>query len=191
MISWLEQIDRDLFLVLNGCHSPFFDDVFWVITSKFFGIPFYMLAVFLLTKKYGWKTGLLLTTGGLVAFGLADQISNHVFKDVFLRWRPGYNLEIKHLVHNVMVDGALYRGKIDASFLSAHAANMFAIATFVGLMSTKKILLVGFFIAALIGYSRIYLGVHYLSDVIGGCLLGISIGYLLYKLIFIPIQSKL
>ena len=181
MISWLEQIDRDLFLVLNGCHSPFFDEVFWVITSKFFGIPFYVIAVLLLTRKYGWKIGLLLTTGGLVAFGLADQISNHVFKDVFLRLRPGYNLEIKHLVHNVVYDGELYRGKIDASFLSSHAANMFALATFVGLISTRKTLWVGFFIAALIGYSRIYLGVHYPSDIGCGALLGILIGWLIYR----------
>lgn len=190
MISWLEQIDRDLLLWLNSFHSPFFDEVFWVITSKFFGIPFYIIAALLLIKKYGWKTGLLLTTGGLLAIGLADQISNHVFKDVFLRWRPGYNLEIKHLVHNVVADGELYRGRIDASFLSSHAANMFALATFVGLTTTRKTLWLGFFIAALIAYSRIYLGVHYPADILCGALLGSFLGWLIYRIYMNSLNLK-
>ncbi len=180
-MEWLESIDREIFLWLNGFHNSFFDQVFLAITSKWFGIPFYALAVVFLIKKYGWKKGLILTTGGLVAFGLADQISNHLFKDVFLRWRPGYNEEIKHLVHNVLIDGELYRGRIDASFVSSHASNMFAIGTFVGLCFKKRILWVAWFVAGLIGYSRIYLGVHYPADVICGALLGLFLGWLVFR----------
>lgn len=176
MIEWLEHIDRELFLWLNSLHSPFFDRVFWVITGKYFGIPFYLLGIVLLIRKYGWKKGLILITGAVLAVVLADQASRHLFKDVFQRWRPSHNAEIKDLVH--LVNG--YRGGMN-SFVSSHAANMFAVATFVGLAMNRLVLVLGFVVAALIAYSRVYLGVHYPSDILCGGLLGIFLGWLVYR----------
>ena len=181
MIEWLENIDRILFLWLNGFHNDFFDAFFWCVTSKYFGLPFYVIVIWMLIRKYGWKTGAILIVGAILSIALSDLSSNHLFKNIFLRYRPGYNLEIGEQVHNLIVEGARYRGKIDASFLSAHAANMFAIATFVGFSLNRKVLWIGFLVAALIGYSRIYIGVHYPADICCGSILGLFLGWLMYR----------
>ena len=175
-MEWLEQIDRELFLWLNGFHSSFFDNVFWIISQKLFGLPFYIIGFIVLVKKYNWKKGLILTTGAVLAVVIADQASRHLFKEVFERWRPSHNNEIKELVH--LVNN--YRGGIN-SFVSSHAANMFAVATFIGLASNKKVLWLGLLVAAVIAYSRIYLGVHYPADIVCGGLLGTLVGWLIYR----------
>ena len=176
MIDWLENIDRSLFLWLNSFHSTFFDDFFLCVTNKYFGIPFYLIGIVLLIKGFGWKKGLILTAGAVLAVALADQTAQHLFKNVFERWRPTHNNEIKHLVH-IVND---YRGGVN-SFVSSHAANMFAIAMFLGLLLNRKVMIVGILIAGLIAYSRVYLGVHYPADILCGAVLGICIGWLVYR----------
>jgi len=175
-MEWLEEIDRNLFLWFNSFHTDFFDQVFWLITDKLFGIPFYLLGLLLLVKKYGWKKGLILCTGAIIAVVMADQASRHLFKEVFERWRPSHNLELEGMVHLVND----YRGGKN-SFVSSHAANMFAVATFIGLAINKKVFWISFVVAALIAYSRLYIGVHYPSDLVAGGLLGMLLGWLVFR----------
>lgn len=175
-MEWLEEIDRNLFLWFNSFHSDFFDQVFWIISEKLFGVPFYLVGAVLLIKKYNWKKGLILITGAILAVVIADQASRHLFKEVFERWRPSHNLEIKDAVH--LVNN--YKGGVN-SFVSSHAANMFAVATFIGLAYNRKVLWIGLFIAAIIAYSRIYLGVHYPGDILCGALLGMLLGWLVFR----------
>lgn len=109
---------------------------------------------------------------------LADQISVNLFKEVFLRLRPCHNPEIKDLVHTI--NGAC-GGKY--GFVSSHASNTFALAVFVGSVFKKQVewmLFTMFLWAAIVSYSRIYVGVHYPGDVLVGALLGSLIGFLIW-----------
>jgi undecaprenyl-diphosphatase len=118
----------------------------------------------------------------LFAFGLlvtfCDQISTNVFKYGFERLRPSHNPVIREMVHLVNNNrGGLY------GFVSSHATNSFGLAMLVSLIFRNKWL--GFFIfswAFLNAYSRIYLGLHYPGDIVGGMLLGLLIGKIIYEL---------
>ena len=185
-IEKIEQIDRQLLFAINGSNSPLFDTIMWWVSKPAFGIPFYLLFIFLLYKSFGWKNTILLVLFTGSAVGLADLSAKYLFKEMFERFRPSQNLEIKEQLHYVNnYHGGMY------GFVSSHAANMFSIAMLIGLWLKKKIRYSLHFLliwASLIGYSRIYLGVHYPSDVLCGALLGIFISFLIYKII---IQAKL
>lgn len=175
MIEWLETVDRALFLGLNGCHHPLIDTVMVIISHKLTWIPLYLVLAVLAQRKWGWKgLGIFLLLAG-VTVTLTDQSSVKLFKEVFERYRPCHNLEIKHMVH--IVDnhcGGMY------GFVSSHAANHFGIAAFTGLTlfsNKKRGLAVMLIWAALVSYSRIYLGVHYPADIAVGALLGGAIGW--------------
>jgi undecaprenyl-diphosphatase len=130
---------------------------------------------------------ILLGVGILI--GLADQSSVQIFKEGFERYRPCHNLEIQELVHIVNDKcGGKY------GFVSSHATNSFALATFIGLFLSRNRsnlpLLLLLFWAAVVSYSRIYLGVHYPSDVLGGAILGSSIALGLFKLQVFLLEKK-
>lgn len=176
MFDFLENIDTQLFLYLNGKHNEFFDVVMWWISYKFTWIPFYALLLFLVWKKSGKKTFLVVAAIGLLII-ISDQSSVRIFKNIFLRYRPCHNLLIKDFVHTVDGCGGMF------GFVSSHAANVFALAMFLSLVFKKaKFSFLIFFWAALTGYSRIYLGVHYPGDIVVGALLGCFIGILVYAL---------
>jgi len=120
---------------------------------------------------------ILLSVGILIT--LSDQLSVHVFKNVFLRYRPTHNLNLEGLVHTV---NEYYGGQY--GFISSHAANTFALATFISLLLQKHykyITVLLFAWAAFISYSRIYLGVHYPADVAVGALFGTALALAVYK----------
>jgi undecaprenyl-diphosphatase len=181
MIEKLELIDRKLLLFLNGLHTPLFDHIMWVISATYAWIPLYLVLLFFMFRKASKNWWILLLTL-IIAVSAADLISVHCFKNVFLRYRPTYNLEIKDLIH--IVNG--YRGG-QYGFISSHAANTFACAMYVCLNFRKRwITLCIFFWAVVVSYSRIYLGVHYPADVVCGALVGIIVGggsFYLYSLL--------
>ena len=181
LIEKIEQIDRQLLFAINGSNSPLFDSIMWWVSKPVFGIPFYLLFVFLLYKSFGWKNTFFLVLCAGLAVGLADLSAKYLFKEMFERFRPSQNLEIKEQLHYVNnYHGGMY------GFVSSHAANMFSIAMLIGLWLKKKIRYSLHFLliwAAIIGYSRIYLGVHYPTDVVCGALLGMLIAILMYKVI--------
>ena len=181
LIEKIEQIDRQLLFAINDANSPLFDTIMWWVSKPAFGIPFYLLFVFLLYKYFGWKSALIIVLSTVAAVGLADLSAKYLFKEMFERFRPSQNFEIKDQLHYVnSYHGGMY------GFVSSHAANMFSIAMILGLWLKKKIRYSLHFLliwAALIGYRRVYLGVHYPSDVLCGALLGMSIAFLIYKVI--------
>ncbi len=168
----IKQIDTELFLFLNGLHNSFFDFIMFWLSNKLIWIPLYLIIIYLIIKKFGTKKGIFITISLIIAIVISDQISVHFFKNVFLRYRPCHNINIKNIVHLVNNRcGGQY------GFVSSHASNFFTLATTVSLIfKQKKISFLMFAIALLVSYSRIYLGVHYPLDILGGALLGITTG---------------
>lgn len=176
MIETLESFDQQLLLLINGLNSSFFDTLFFNLTKTWASIPVYLLATYLLFRKFGWKKMLLCVAVIGCAIGLSDLISTECFKKVICRYRPTHNLEIGDFVHVVNgYTGGMY------GFVSSHAANMFAFAVGVSLYLKNKGWTIFFVMwSLLICYTRMYLGVHYPADIFCGAVLGSLIAWLLF-----------
>lgn len=175
----LENIDRQLFLFLNSQNNPFWDEVMSAISGRLIWVPLYVAILVWMGIKYRRKF-LLIIPFIIIAATFADQSSVHLFKNVFHRLRPCHEPSLQGMVHLVDCQcGGLY------GFVSSHASNSFNVAVISLLFIKKKWFSVFIlFWASLVGYSRIYLGVHYPGDVVFGALLGALIGwggYELYK----------
>ena len=172
MFEYLINLDKELFLLINGCHNTFFDLIMTYVSSKFFWIWFYLVLLYFIIRQYKWYSILVLIfVTILITF--SDQASVHLFKNTIQRLRPCHNEEIMLVVHTVNGCGGKY------GFVSSHAANTFALAFFIsGLLEkeNKWLPLTMFLWAVLVGYSRVYLGVHYPGDILGGAIVGIIIG---------------
>ncbi len=180
MIESITALDTDLFLFLNGFHNELFDTIMYWVSHKFFWVPFYLFLVYLLYRHFGLKKTAVLTGLILVTFALTNTLSVEAFKNIFERPRPCHNELIKSQVH-ILHDHC--GGKW--GFVSSHASNVFGLATLIFLFLGKRIKRIGFWIflwAAVVSYSRIYLGVHYPLDLICGGFLGISIAIIIYGL---------
>jgi len=178
MLNYLNQLDTELFLNLNGWHNHFFDILMVYVSSMLFWLPFYIFLFYLLIREYKWKSLIILLFTALL-ITLTDQSSVQLFKNVFERLRPCHNPDIQAMVHTVEYCGGLY------SFVSSHATNYFGIIVFVsGLLKNRYKWLPWVLViwGLLIIYSRIYLGVHYPGDVIAGAILGSVIGWMVLSL---------
>ena len=168
-----------MFLFLNGINSSNFDIIFSWITNKKSWIPLYLLLLFVTALKFKWKAIYVFIFIGLLIL-LADKVSVLLFKDVFERLRPCHNPVISNVVH--IING--HCGG-EYGFVSSHAANSFAVAIFSGLLLKnhyKFVLSTLMFWAVLVSYSRIYVGVHYPGDVLGGAILGCFFGIFIFWL---------
>ncbi|MBK7712732.1 MAG: phosphatase PAP2 family protein [Bacteroidales bacterium] len=173
----LESLDQQLFLFLNSINSPFWDKIMHAVSGVLTWVPLYLAILIYLGLKYKRKFIIILLFI-ILAATLADQLSVHLFKNVFHRLRPCHEPSLEGLVH--LVDGkcgGLY------GFVSSHAANSFNIALISLLLIRKRWFTISIILWALtVGYSRIYLGVHYPGDVICGSLFGALIGWGIYEL---------
>ena len=122
---------------------------------------------------------MLYVVGGIaLCILLADQLSSSLIKPLVARLRPTHNPEISHLIH--IVNG--YRGG-QYGFVSSHSANAFAFVVFTSCIIRNRYYVLGITIWALFtAYSRVYLGVHYVGDVVCGAILGIFVGFVVYRL---------
>ncbi len=174
MIEMLLHWDTQLFLFLNGMHSHFWDPIMVFASGKLTWMPLYLLLIFFIARKHGWKTlwWLLAITLVIVA---ADQISSGIFKNGFQRLRPCHNPDLQSVIHLVGRCGGKF------GFVSSHAANTFGVAVFLTLLFKNRWATLGLLSwAAFVSYSRIYLGVHFPGDVLCGAILGAGIGISLW-----------
>lgn len=179
MLEQLKSIDTEVFLAINGANNSFFDFIMFWASDKWIWIPLYLFFTWLLYKHYRKKTWLFILMAVLVIF-ITDQSSVHLFKNIFHRLRPCHEPSLVGLIHLVNDHcGGPY------GFISSHAANAFALATYLSLLLGKKIRYFTFLTllwALLLAYSRVYLGVHYPGDVIIGGIWGAGIGAATYTI---------
>lgn len=185
MLELLNQIDIEIFLFLNRLHASFFDFIMLWVSNKWIWIPLYIIIIYFVFKK-DKKIGYLVIGCAILMVIFTDLISVNLFKEIFQRLRPCHEPDLIDKMHLAARNcGGQY------GFISSHAANHFAIAVFFARYFRRRNFSTFIYIwAIVISYSRIYLGVHYPGDILGGIIIGSIIGYLfrkLYKYLFMEI----
>ena len=178
IFDWLNQVDTQVFLALNGWNNLFFDRFFTFFTSKEVWFPLYILLAILFIKKYKIQA-LWVLLFFILTIVVSDQLSG-LLKVTVQRLRPTHAPALLGLVNAPAGKGGLY------GFVSSHAANSFALTFLLGFLAKRKRLWVIFILWALLtSYSRIYVGVHYPLDVFCGALLGVLIAWGMYRLLLL------
>ena len=185
MLEKILEFERSAFLWLNGNQNPFWDSFMWLYTGQVVWIPLILLLLFILFYKTDWKESVFILLSIVLIVVLCDQFSSNICKPYFMRFRPTHHPEFKDYV-NIVND---YRGG-KYGFISGHASNAFGYAVFSLLLFRYRLYtIMVLFWSTLMAYSRIYLGVHFISDIVPGALSGILLGFLVYKL-YVAVRRK-
>ena len=180
MLEQLLHIDTEILLAINGWHAPWADRLMWIVSAKATWIPLYLLLIGLLVWRYRkpamtsvkWLQRVPACVVMIVVIGLAvgaaDFIASGILKELVARPRPTRVPELEGVLH--LVNG--YKsGRY--GFVSSHAANTMAVALLFSLIWRNKIATCGLMLwVAANCYSRMYLGVHYPGDILGGLIVG-------------------
>ena len=175
----IHKIDQLLSLKINSWDSSVTDPIWQFFSNIPVWIPMYVLIVGCLIWRLGWKKGLVFVLAATATFGFCDQFSNFI-KDLAGRPRPLNDpFMVEHGLN--ILDGTTK----SFSFFSAHAANSFGLATctYIGFRQDTRLRYRGyawwmFFWASMVSISRVFVGKHYLGDVIVGIIVGAAAGYL-------------
>lgn len=193
-MDYLIHIDRQWLLAINGWHSEWADILMWYISKSTTWLPLYALLVGLIVYRFGilspslcreGRRGssllrvLIILAGFAVAVGVSDFVSSGIIKPWVCRLRPTHEPALAGMLHLVNgYTGGLY------GFVSSHAANTMACALLFALLYRNKYATVGLMLwVALNCYSRMYLGVHYPADIIGGLAIGALMATLTYGMV--------
>lgn len=178
MIEELLKYDTELFLYLNNLGNESWDYFWLTVTEKWSSIPLYILLLYLVYKKLGAKGTLIVVVCAAILVTASDQLAN-LFKYGFERPRPCREESLRESMRFVADNCGRF------GYFSAHAASSMGVAVFLGLILKSFYRYLPFlllFWSFLLGYSRIYLGVHYPFDVISGMFFGGLLGWLAYLL---------
>ena len=179
-MSWFEsliELDKQLLLFGNSFHTPFWDNFISIFSGKFIWIPA-ILTILYVIIRIEKRNSLWVLFFLVITIVLADQISSSIIKPLVARWRPTHEPTLHGLVQIVHgYTGGRY------GFVSSHAANSFGVALFTSLFFRRKLYTWTIFIWATVNaYTRIYLGVHYPLDILGGAVLGLGCAWLSFYL---------
>lgn len=188
MLERLIHIDTEILLAINSWHAPWADTLMWIVSAKTTWIPLYLLLIVLLARRYRrpamtsvkWlqrvPAGAVIILVIGLAVGVADFIASGILKELVARPRPTRVAELEGMLH--LVNG--YRSG-QYGFVSSHAANTMVVALLFSLIWRNKIATVGLMLwVAANSYSRMYLGVHYPLDILGGLIVGSLVALVAY-----------
>lgn len=176
MEETLSQLDAHLIVWLNGFHTPFFDNLMYLASGKWVWVPMYVALFAVTVMHFGLRRRTLAILALFaIAITLADTVCADYIRPFFNRPRPTQpDSGISALIHTVND----YRGG-HYGMASCHSANSFALATLVAMLFRRRHLTWFFYLwAAFHTYTRIYLGVHYMGDILVGGLVGTAIAWL-------------
>jgi len=177
MIEYLNDIDTTALLAVNGMHDVFQDAFWWMVTAKWSTLLL-LVALLWIVLHQNRRHALLVLVMLALAVLVADQVSSGIIKHLVERLRPTHDPSLGSAVH--VING--YRGGM-YGFVSSHAANFFAASTFISLIMRRRWVTFSLFTWSLLQcYSRIYLGVHYPGDIMGGIIVGVLAGLLMWAL---------
>ena len=113
-MEWMDKIeflDQKIVLLLNGSNNLYFDPLMWIVTNPIFGIPFYLLFIYLIFKIHSLKKALRVIAVIGITVGLGDLIAHDLIKETIQRYRPSHNIEISNqLNYYLKSNGTFYRG---------------------------------------------------------------------------------
>ena len=175
LIELLKQLDTNIFLSINGLHTSFFDGFMYAVSAKFTWIPLYISVLYILIKQWK-KEAVWLILALVLCIVISDQVASGLLKHLVKRLRPSHVDDLRGLVHLVRdYSGGMY------GFASSHASNTVGFALLSSLILKQRNYTFAIFSWAIItSYSRIYLGVHYPGDILGGALIGSLAALLCY-----------
>ncbi len=185
-LRWINYWDEKGLLLINCHHNLFWDKIMWFASGETSWYPFYFLLALLLISYFRKKSWLLL----LLIIPLVictDQLSSTIIKGMEIRYRPSHISGIQNLLHYVNnYHGGLY------GFVSGHATNVSGFAVYLTLITKQKINWLPYLLfpwALFVCYSRVYLGVHFPGDVIGGLFFGSFTGWM-FALIYQQLELQ-
>ncbi len=178
LLQTLKEIDGHLLTAINF-NGPDAYGLFWSLyTDRLTWLPLAVVVFFYLLRKGGWRNALLLCMSIAIMFMLSDFVVASIIKPLVARLRPSHDPAIMESLSYFRG----YRGG-QFGFPSNHASNGFAAATFILLLFRQRVVTVCAFLWAIGScYSRLYLGVHFPSDILIGALLGIASALLAYQI---------
>ena len=173
-------IDTYILLWINGHHTEWLDQLMWWVSQSVTWIPLYIVLVGLIIYRYrSWKIVMAILLAFALAVGLSDFISSGILKPLVERLRPTHEPSLAPFLH--IVNG--YKGGM-YGFCSSHAANTLACALLFMFVYKNKITTSVLIVwVAINSYSRIYLGVHYPTDIMAGWIIGCATAALAYALL--------
>lgn len=184
--NWID-IDKSLLLDFNGSGSMFIDGLMLTVTSGYTWIPLYVVLLYLVVKNNEkWLSVFLIMACIVLCVLLSGGFSDIFVKDYVARLRPVNAPSMSGLVR-------IIRGyRVDSyGFFSSHASNTMSVAVFISLLVRSRILGTSLVLWSLANsYTRLYLGVHYPSDVIIGGIWGVIVGFSVY-LLFLSLYKKI
>ena len=189
--SKIQDMDMQELSLFNGSDNIMLDQMVQILTSGLTWIPLYVMLFFVVMRNNETMGQIALVVGSAIFCVLfADGLVDGIIKQLAERWRPSNDPTFKYMVQ--VVDDIRPKGY---SFCSAHAANTMSLAVFFSLLIRSKMLTITLVIWSLINcWTRLYLGVHYPSDILCGMIIGIIVGilvYLLYYKIYLRISPKI
>ena len=189
--SKIQDMDMQVLSLFNGSDNIMLDQMVQILTSGLTWIPLYVMLFFVVMRNNETMGQIALVVGSAIFCVLfADGLVDGIIKQLAERWRPSNDPTFKYMVQ--VVDDIRPKGY---SFCSAHAANTMSLAVFFSLLIRSKLLTITLVIWSLINcLTRLYLGVHYPSDILCGMMIGIIVGilvYLLYYKIYLRISPKI
>lgn len=163
--------DKEAFLFFNNLGSETFDQFWIMISETWIWVPFYVILMYLLYKNFKLKSLIFIVIFIALGVTASDQLAG-IFKSGIGRLRPCHDASLDHIMREVKCGGQF-------GFYSGHASNTFFLASFITFLLRSKyrfLPLILFFWAAVVSYSRIYLGVHFPMDILMGAAMGFLLG---------------